>query len=204
MSMGRMVFTSAIFAALWTGNVATAQSTLNCTQDEIAVIQVGQVYGGLMLLTAGDYLGRLRNGGPADRFDYWFGDHTTALVDGVEATLTNVYYVLDEITYNCDCPDPEGRYAFVRSSDPRFHLRVCPLFLESTDPVGELGATVVHELSHMFGTQDCMNPIPLCGPDDPVPFSPELAHEFAQRDPVTATRNAYNLERFVTDVGRPR
>lgn len=203
--------TTLVFAALTLAAIsgqASAQMTIHCDdENQLDQLAIAQYYGGLALLTSGGYLADLRDGGDSARFDYWFGKHDPSLIDRVENTLAKVYYAIDDLTFDCDCPpdevDIEVTWAFRRSSDPDDHLRLCPLFFNTHD-TGELAGTFVHEISHLFGTQDCMNPIPLCPKDAPVPWNAELAHDFAQRDPVTSTNNAYNLERFVTDIGRPR
>lgn len=196
-----------IFALALAAGQAHAQQTLNCSDEQIGLIYTTQVYGGLMLLGVGNYLGELRRGGDPARFEYWYGPYSSESLDFVEDVLTRVYNVIPEVTYNCDCDTgADVRYAYVRTGDPRFHLRVCPLFFSATNFVDENIATFVHELSHFFGTRDCMDPNLLlpCSADAPVPEGAEGAHEYAQRDPATAIFNAYNLERFVTDSGRPR
>jgi hypothetical protein len=47
-----------------------------------------------------------------------------------------------------------------------------------------------------------MEPDLICTGSDPVPTSPDNAHDFAQSDPETASWNAYNFNYFVTEVGR--
>jgi hypothetical protein len=186
---------------------ASAQQTLNCSEHDIGVIQAAQVQAGLMLLTTGGYLADLRAGGDTARFDFWYGAHSSEQLDFVENIATQVYYVMDQVTYDCDCDTGESeRLAYVRTSDPRFHLRMCPLFFSSSDFIDEQVATIVHEFSHFFGTRDCMDPniVLPCGSSDPVPFGAQGAHDFAVSDPYTSSWNAYNFERFVTDSGRPR
>jgi hypothetical protein len=72
----------------------------------------------------------------------------------------NVYQVIDDTTFNCECTAEEDatRYGFVRPDDPPYHLRLCKPFFDATDFVGENVSTFVHELSHFFGTRDCMDP----------------------------------------------
>jgi hypothetical protein len=187
---------------------AQAQQTINCSDDQVSLIAATQVWAGLMLLTTGSYLTDLRDGGDSARFDYWYGTHREDQINYVENLGGNVYQVIDDTTFNCECTAEEDatRYGFVRPGDPPYHLRFCKPFFDATDFVGENVSTFVHELSHFFGTRDCMDPniFLQCPLDaDTTPNTAEKAHAFAVSDPSTATFNAYNWERFVTDLGRP-
>jgi hypothetical protein len=186
---------------------AQAQQTINCSDDQTSLIAGTQVWAGLMLLTTGSYIADLRDGGDSARFDYWYGSHSEVQINYVGNLAAHVYQVLDVATFNCECTEEEDatRYGFVRPDDPPYHLRFCKPFFESTDFVGENVSTFVHELSHFFGTRDCMDPNLLfqCPLDaDMTPNSAEKAHAFAVSDPNTSTFNAYNWEHFVTDLGR--
>jgi hypothetical protein len=186
---------------------AQAQQTINCTDYQTSLIAGTQVWAGLMLLTTGSYLGDLRAGGDSARFDYWYGSHSDVQINYVDNLAAHVYNVMDDTTFNCECTEEEDRtrYGFVRPDDPPNHLRFCKLFFDATDFVGDNVTTFVHELSHFFGTRDCMDPNLLfqCPLDaDMTPNSAEKAHAFAVSDPNTSTFNAYNWEHFVTDLGR--
>jgi hypothetical protein len=198
----RTLLVGTALAVLLTAGSANAQQTLNCDGQPTERITAAIVEAGLMLRTTDTYLAELQSGVNADRFDYWFGDHSELYLNRVTNTLHKVYQVMDDTTFNCECPPdvPEGTVARVLGADPDFHVRLCPLFF--TVGIDEAIATVVHELSHFFYTVDCMDPLGICNDDSPVPSGPAEAHSFAQREPYAASNNAYSLEYFVTDWDR--
>lgn len=185
--------------------IASAQTTANCSDSDLPRIQAAQLLGGLELLTTSNFIGELRRGsGDPTRFDYWYGSHAPDILERVDMLVGSVGSGIDDITYNCACDAAHmGDYAYVFPRDSTFQIYVCPLFFSGADINDAAVGTLVHEISHFLGTVDCMKPDLMCSSSDPVPGSANDAHNFAQSDPTTASWNAYNLNYFVTEVGRP-
>jgi Lysine-specific metallo-endopeptidase len=183
---------------------ANAQFTQNCTQSQTDQVAGYQAYAGLQLLTASDYIARVRSGSAdSTRFDYWFGNHEAAIVEKVETIMQAIYFTLGEAKYHCTCDAPDilpGTVAYVFPTDPEFNVYLCPDFFDQTAPdrlnTWVLGV-VSHEMSHFYGTLD----EPYEGA--PLPNSPAAARALAMDDPATAANDAYNYQFFLSDTERP-
>jgi hypothetical protein len=213
--MGKNVQTNALRAALivmiFVGGVAsaTAQDVVrtDCDDSQNSTINGAIFEAGLMFLGAGDDLTNIQNGGDTTLFVNWFGEASPEAISRVTNTLTGAYYALGDAGFDCGCNiSPFDQWAYGASiyntvawtlhNDPKHLIHLCPLFF-SLDFTEFTVGTLIHELTHLYGTHDVSEAASCAPPDHLDPNTADF--NLARSSPDKAIDNADNYRLYVLE-----
>jgi hypothetical protein len=202
---------AALIVMIFVGGVAsaTAQDLVrtDCDDSQNSTINGAIFEAGLMFLGAGNDLTNIQNGGDTTLFVNWFGDTSPEAISRVTDTLTGAYYALGDAGFDCGCNIPpfeqlvtgasvDNVVAWTVHDDSRHLVHLCPLFF-SLDFYEFAVGTLVHELTHFYGTNDVPEAAACSAPDYLDPNS--AAFNLARSSPEKAVDNADNYRLYVLE-----
>jgi hypothetical protein len=189
--------------------VSSSGATLvrtDCSQEQNDRINGAIVEAGFMFIGAGNDLDNISKGGDTTLFVNWFGDASPDAISRVTNTLTGAYYALGDAGFDCGCNIPPFQklfgndettiVAWTEHNDPHHLIHLCPLYF-SLDFYEFAVGTLVHELTHFYGTNDVPEGASCADPDY---LDPDAAsYQLARSSPEKAIDNADNYRLYVLE-----
>jgi hypothetical protein len=202
---------AALMVMIFVGGVAsaTAQDSVrrDCDDTQNSRINGAIFEAGLMLLGAGDDLTNIQNGGDTTLFVSAFGEASPEAISHVTDILTGAYNALGDAGFDCGCnisPLDEYWYgatvdttvAWCDHEDPKHLIHLCPLFFSLDFNEFSVG-TLVHELTHFYGTHDVPEAASCVKPTYLDPNTSDF--NLARSSPEKALENADNYRLYVLE-----